>query len=394
MLSAIRFGPSPASLLVVFLFRFPRPSLSLICYSCTTTLSANIDENAQVALRLFLNSVYELPPVHRFCNMEQDVETITTVQCSTPNDQCVKVRAENDGLEFVIRGCKSRVYKPDVGIPQNVHCRTGSPSLCFCKENLWLSREADIERQSGVTSSMHFLVHLAPFLLHFLVRPLTTVSAATTNEDLVEFLFQHQQMCGNPFSDAQWVPVLDLCEIKCDEEREICVENDEMKQRCIKLPEACVRSWVSNKSANLRSSSVVVVTRPPSQKQTPSTGRRASQLATTGQQQQQRHNGREGGGMERRNVGGRRWAPAQTSPKTTTTAMPARSTRMRTEETLTAAPAQPQVEGKAKRGPEEKRRDRWTLIPVKRKEEGKKPTGIGRRGPFILQSVIDLLREE
>uniref|UniRef100_A0A183BQ62 Uncharacterized protein n=1 Tax=Globodera pallida TaxID=36090 RepID=A0A183BQ62_GLOPA len=259
---------------------------------------------------------------------------------------------------------------------------------------------------------MHFLVHLAPFLLHFLVRPLTTVSAATTNEDLVEFLFQHQQMCGNPFSDAQWVPVLDLCEIKCDEEREICVENDEMKQRCIKLPEACVRSWVSNKSANLRSSSVVVVTRPPSQKQTPSTGRRASQPATTvssllawnkarskkqskqGQQQQQRHNGREGGGMERRNVGGRRWAPAQTSPKTTTTAMPTRSTKIRPEESLTPASAQPQVEGKAKRGPEEKRRDRWTLIPVKRKEEGKKPTSIGRRGPFILQSVIDLLREE
>ncbi|KAL3124756.1 hypothetical protein niasHT_001593 [Heterodera trifolii] len=123
---------------VLFLLNFARPAVSLICYSCTTTLSANIDENAQVALRLFLNSVYELPPVHRFCNMEQDVEfkTITTVQCSTPNDQCVKVRAENDGLEFVIRGCKSRVYKTDVGIPQNVHCRQGSPSLCFCKENL------------------------------------------------------------------------------------------------------------------------------------------------------------------------------------------------------------------------------------------------------------------
>ncbi|KAL7075077.1 hypothetical protein ACQ4LE_006045 [Meloidogyne hapla] len=118
-------------------FMLPRGSRALICYSCTTTLNANIEENAKMALRVFLNSVYELPPVSRFCNMEDDIEfkTIPTIQCSTANDQCVKVKAVNDGLEFVIRGCRSRIYKADVSIPQNLHCRSSSPSLCFCKEN-------------------------------------------------------------------------------------------------------------------------------------------------------------------------------------------------------------------------------------------------------------------
>ncbi|KAF7636732.1 hypothetical protein Mgra_00003914 [Meloidogyne graminicola] len=123
--------------ILFFLYYFSIPTVALICYSCTTTLNSNVEENAKIALRIFLNSVYELPPVSRFCNMEDDIEfkTIPTIQCSTANDQCVKVKAENDGLEFVIRGCRSRIYKADVSIPQNIQCRSGSPSLCFCKEN-------------------------------------------------------------------------------------------------------------------------------------------------------------------------------------------------------------------------------------------------------------------
>lgn len=39
---------------------------------------------------------------------------------------------------------------------------------------------------------------------------------------------------GMPFSDAEWVPVLDLCELKCKPNLELCVENDDMKQRCNK----------------------------------------------------------------------------------------------------------------------------------------------------------------
>jgi hypothetical protein len=37
---------------------------------------------------------------------------------------------------------------------------------------------------------------------------------------------------GYPFSDAQWLPVLDICDIKCEPDTEICVENDDLIQRC------------------------------------------------------------------------------------------------------------------------------------------------------------------
>ncbi|KAI6170443.1 hypothetical protein M3Y97_01041100 [Aphelenchoides bicaudatus] len=45
---------------------------------------------------------------------------------------------------------------------------------------------------------------------------------------------------GNPFADPQWIPVLDLCELEC-KETEICVENDELTQKCKKLPEECIQ---------------------------------------------------------------------------------------------------------------------------------------------------------
>lgn len=71
---------------------------SLVCYSCTATLSSAIDESGQLAMRIFLESTYELPPVHRFCNMEDDLEfrTVPTAQCGN-TDQCVKVSAESHG---------------------------------------------------------------------------------------------------------------------------------------------------------------------------------------------------------------------------------------------------------------------------------------------------------
>ncbi|KAL3072489.1 hypothetical protein niasHS_017463 [Heterodera schachtii] len=237
-------------------------------------------------------------------------------------------------------------------------------------------------------------VHFIPLLFLF-----SALFAANPSEDLVEFLFQHQQICGSPFSDAQWVPVLDLCEIKCDEEREICVENDEMKQQCSKLPDACVRSWISNKSANLRSSSVVVFTRPPPQKQSQTNG--SGKGANADQQQQQKNNGRNRDGTEKRNASERRRSPAQMSAKratmTSTVTVPRTTTaKRRTEEKPKKAMArQETTEGKAKKGAKGSGKERWTLVPVKRKEEGKKQVGTGsRRGPHILQSVIELLREE
>jgi hypothetical protein len=94
-------GPRLLSILILLLAAIiPKGAIALICYTCTTTLSpVNVEENAKLALRLFLNSVYELPPVHRFCSLEEDVEfkTVPTVQCSSANDECVKVRAESEG---------------------------------------------------------------------------------------------------------------------------------------------------------------------------------------------------------------------------------------------------------------------------------------------------------
>ena len=74
------------------------PVESLICYSCTSALDSSIDKNAQLAMRIFLDASYKLPPVNRLCNMEEDIEfkTIPTVQCSI-SDKCVKVEAKNQG---------------------------------------------------------------------------------------------------------------------------------------------------------------------------------------------------------------------------------------------------------------------------------------------------------
>lgn len=54
--------------------------------------------------QVFIYSIFKnfFFKVSRFCNMEDDIEfkTIPTIQCSTANDQCVKVKAENDGDNF------------------------------------------------------------------------------------------------------------------------------------------------------------------------------------------------------------------------------------------------------------------------------------------------------
>ncbi|KAE9551720.1 hypothetical protein FO519_005084 [Halicephalobus sp. NKZ332] len=71
-------------------------SIALVCYSCTATLSSAIDPSGQLALRVFVDATYNLPSVHRLCNMEDDVEfkTVQTSQCAN-TDECVKVSAED-----------------------------------------------------------------------------------------------------------------------------------------------------------------------------------------------------------------------------------------------------------------------------------------------------------
>ncbi|KAH7719360.1 Protein K04C2.5 [Aphelenchoides avenae] len=60
--------------------------------------------------------------------------------------------------------------------------------------------------------------------------------------DFTEFLFRNQEICDHPFSQAEFVPALDECSIKC-KPLELCVENDDFVQKCIKLPQKCIESF-------------------------------------------------------------------------------------------------------------------------------------------------------
>uniref|UniRef100_A0A0M3HTK6 Cyclin_C domain-containing protein n=1 Tax=Ascaris lumbricoides TaxID=6252 RepID=A0A0M3HTK6_ASCLU len=57
---------------------------------------------------------------------------------------------------------------------------------------------------------------------------------------------------GNPFSDAQWIPVLDMCTIECDQLSELCVGDEQLKQQCNKLPEGCIRMLKSMEKKSKR----------------------------------------------------------------------------------------------------------------------------------------------
>ncbi|CAI2347728.1 unnamed protein product [Caenorhabditis sp. 36 PRJEB53466] len=58
-------------------------------------------------------------------------------------------------------------------------------------------------------------------------------------ESVPQFLFHNSKLCGDPFSDAVWLPVLDLCTIECDLSSQYCVENEELAQQCKTLPDDC-----------------------------------------------------------------------------------------------------------------------------------------------------------
>ena len=51
---------------------------------------------------------------------------------------------------------------------------------------------------------------------------------------IIQFLLKNHELCGKPFADAEWIPVLDMCDKECDELKEICVENDSLVQKCQK----------------------------------------------------------------------------------------------------------------------------------------------------------------
>ncbi|CAJ0943158.1 unnamed protein product, partial [Mesorhabditis belari] len=85
---------------------------------------------------------------------------------------------------------------------------------------------------------------------------LATISYSFDNSAL---LLKHSKICGDPFADPIWVPVLDLCQKNCDSLKEFCVENEDLEQMCKSLPDACIKMIerelkVENYKAALQSS--------------------------------------------------------------------------------------------------------------------------------------------
>ncbi|GMS88732.1 hypothetical protein PENTCL1PPCAC_10907 [Pristionchus entomophagus] len=70
-----------------------------------------------------------------------------------------------------------------------------------------------------------------------------SLSLAIAFDDNSQFLFNNAAICGEPFADPMWIPVLDMCDISCDPLKEYCVENDELKQMCRKMPDECQRGF-------------------------------------------------------------------------------------------------------------------------------------------------------
>ncbi|KAI6233838.1 hypothetical protein M3Y99_00875800 [Aphelenchoides fujianensis] len=78
-----------------------------------------------------------------------------------------------------------------------------------------------------------------------LLVALMFLSFSTTNAiDKVEFLMRNQALCEAEISSAK--PSGSPCWTSASgsaKDHEVCVENDELEQRCNKLPPACVDKW-------------------------------------------------------------------------------------------------------------------------------------------------------
>ncbi|XGW17167.1 hypothetical protein V3C99_002071 [Haemonchus contortus] len=81
---------------------------------------------------------------------------------------------------------------------------------------------------------------MSSWYLYLLLFTLITLLQAQS-EDNAEFLFQNAKICGDPFADPMWIPTLDICKLDCDKATEYCVENEELKQQCKKMPEECIQ---------------------------------------------------------------------------------------------------------------------------------------------------------
>ncbi|KAI6181989.1 hypothetical protein M3Y99_01966000 [Aphelenchoides fujianensis] len=153
---------------------------SLVCYSCTAQLASNVDESSQVAMRLFLESTYQIPPVHRFfffidiapSRRTLNFKTVPTAQCAN-SDKCVKLSAEGQGLHFVIRGCESHIYKPNVGVQDAVcRCHGISFALLLHREPLQCGRKKmDVLFFAGVRFRHCLFLPAIPLLIIHLLSP-------------------------------------------------------------------------------------------------------------------------------------------------------------------------------------------------------------------------------
>uniref|UniRef100_A0A0N4ZU80 Uncharacterized protein n=1 Tax=Parastrongyloides trichosuri TaxID=131310 RepID=A0A0N4ZU80_PARTI len=56
-------------------------------------------------------------------------------------------------------------------------------------------------------------------------------------------MLQNQDICNNPWHHGSFHPVIGLCTIQCIYNQEMCMENEELEQVCIKIPYSCIELY-------------------------------------------------------------------------------------------------------------------------------------------------------
>ncbi|CAB3411050.1 unnamed protein product [Caenorhabditis bovis] len=135
--------------LLLLLFIFSNPIISqdnpLTCYHCISRLDINIiNKTERNALKTALFTRYNVPPTSDYCGVGgTDVMfTSSELQNCTNGDVCVKIISSapmdsDQHLELVIRGCKSKLFKPGFELSEESNCSNdGTSCIAICDQPL------------------------------------------------------------------------------------------------------------------------------------------------------------------------------------------------------------------------------------------------------------------
>uniref|UniRef100_A0AC35TLD8 Uncharacterized protein n=1 Tax=Rhabditophanes sp. KR3021 TaxID=114890 RepID=A0AC35TLD8_9BILA len=68
------------------------------------------------------------------------------------------------------------------------------------------------------------------------------VKTIHTTEVFINFLLENSELCGDPWQ-MQTLPVIGLCTAGCREGLDVCMEDENLRQRCKRLPLPCVKLY-------------------------------------------------------------------------------------------------------------------------------------------------------